>query len=147
MSGVRKRFSESLYNTYDRLAREATTDYLTSKGFSVMPNPDDYAQDLIASSKGRQWLVECEVKAVWKYGSFPFDTVQLPERKKKFFNKLTSFFIWNESLSKAAMFWSKDVQDLVPVEVPNKHISGGEYFYQIPLDMVRFVDRDPDKSL
>ena len=73
--------------------------------------------------------------------------MQLPERKKKFFNSLTAFFIWNIDLSKAAMFWSKDVKTLDPVEVPNKYIAGGEYFYQIPLDMVRFVSRESARAI
>ena len=142
MSGVRKAFNKGLYAQYDALAREATTDFLKAKGFECVPNPDDYAQDLVVSKDGRNWLAECEVKTLWKHGDFPFDSVQLPERKKKFFNSLTAFFIWNIDLSKAALFWSKDVQTLTPVEVPNKYIAGGEYFYQIPLDMVRFVSRD-----
>lgn len=141
MSGVKKRFNEGLYAQYDALAREATTEFLSSQGFSVTPNPDEYAQDLVVSHKGKQWLAECEVKTLWKHGRFPFESVQLPERKKKFFNSLTTFFIWNMELTKAAMFWSKDISRLTPVEVPNKYIAGGEYFYQIPLDMVRFISR------
>lgn len=141
MSGVNKRFNEGLYAQYDALACEATTEFLSSQGFSVMPNPNEYAQDLVVSHKGKQWLAECEVKTLWKHGRFPFESVQLPERKKKFFNSLTTFFIWNMDLTKAAMFWSKDISKLTPVEVPNKYIAGGEYFYQIPLDMVRFISR------
>ena len=147
MSGLRKQFNKGLYQQYDALAREATTELLASQGFSVVPNPDDYAQDLVVSHKGKQWLAECEVKTLWKHGDFPFDSVQLPERKKKFFNTLTTFFIWNMNLTKAAMFWSKDVATLTPVEVPNKYIAGGEYFYQIPLNMVRFVSRESGRTV
>jgi len=147
MSGVRKSFNRGLYAQYDALAREATTDFLTVKGFVVEPHPDDYAQDLMVSRGNHHWLAECEVKAMWKTDNFPFDSVQLPARKKKFFDSLTAFFIWNMSLTKAAMFWSKDIKSLEPVEVPNKYIAGGEYFYQIPLEMVRFVSRESRRTV
>jgi len=137
----RKKFSKELFKKYDMLARAATTEYLTTRGYTVAPHPDKYAQDLVCDDDASQWCVECEVKMVWKSDTFPFDSVQLPERKKKFFNKPTQFFIWNEQLTKAVTFWSHDVSTLTPVEVPNKYIFKGEYFYQIPMDMVRVVSR------
>ena len=137
----RKKFNKDLFEKYDRLARAATTEYLTTRGYKVTPHPDKYAQDLLAVDDEHQFCVECEVKMVWKGDTFPFDSVQLPERKKKFLNSLTQFFIWNEGLTKAVSFWSDDVRTLEPVEVPNKYISKGEYFYQVPLDMVEMVSR------
>jgi hypothetical protein len=87
------------------------------------------------------YYVECEVKAVWRDGNFPFPNVQLPYRKKKFFNKPTQFFIWNEDCSRAMTFWSHDVKDLEPVEVANKFVASGEKFYQIPMELVQEVQR------
>jgi hypothetical protein len=37
------------------------------------------------------------------------------------------------------MFKSDDIKDLVPVEVPNKYVSSGELFYQIPLNKTKTV--------
>ena len=136
---VRKRFDRDLYKKYDNLARQATEQFLNETGYGVTPHPDRYAQDLIAVDDEWQFCVECEVKLVWEGTEFPYDTVQLPERKKKFFSTPTKFFIWNSTLTKAATFWSNDIKDLEPVEVPNKYVYKGEYFYQIPLDMVTFV--------
>ena len=135
MSAVRKRFDRSLYKKYDELAKDATRLYHDTIGNPVQDHPDRYKQDLICDTH----LVECEVKLVWEGDDFPYDTVQLPERKKKFFNTSTQFFIWNSTLTRAATFWSDDIKDLEPVEVPNKYVYKGEYFYQIPLDMVTFV--------
>ena len=67
---------------------------------------------------------------------FPYETVQLPQRKQKFFNEPTLFYIWNKQLDNAVTFLSEEIKDLTPVEVPNKYISKGEYFYQIPMDLV-----------
>ena len=144
---IRKRFDRTLYTKYDALAKEATTHYLTGQGYTVNGHPNRYAQDLIFGhfepakvyDLDTVSCAECEVKLVWNGETFPYDTVQLPERKKKFFNAPTRFFIWNSTLTTAATFWSNDIKDLEPVEVPNKYVYKGEYFYQIPLDMVTFV--------
>jgi len=133
--GVRKPFDKDLYEKYDEAAKEAAKDALRKKGYVVFDNPDKYAQDLIAEKDGKQFLVETEVKILrnWDGMNFPYDTVQLPERKKKFFKKRTLFFIWNKELSHAVTFWSDDVKDIEPVEVPNKYRYKGELFFQIPI--------------
>lgn len=136
---VRKKFDKELFAAFDLQAREKTKEYLVSLGYEVKDNPNKYAQDLIASKDGKQFFAECEVKLVWKDEEFPYETIQLPERKKKFFTSRTLFFIWNKKLDNAIYFWSDHIKDLTPVEVPNKYVYKGEYFYQIPLDMTKRV--------
>ena len=142
--GVRKKFDKDLYDTYDSIAKEAAKDALQKKGYTVCDNTDKYAQDLVAEKEGEMFLVETEVKNVWKGPEFPYDTVQLPERKKKFFKERTLFFIWNAELTHAIVFWSDDVKHLEPVEVPNKYRYKGEYFFQIPVgenELARLIER------
>ena len=136
---MRKAFSTALHGKYDDIARQVTMHWMERKGYKMRENPNIYAQDLIAQKGDNQFYVECEVKTVWKGDTFPFDSVQLPERKKKFFHKSTLFFIWNNDMTKAAMFKSDDIKDLTPVEVSNKYMASGEMFYQIPMDMIRFA--------
>lgn len=139
---ARKRFDRELYQQYDQRARETTTKYLTTLGYLVEDHPDRYAQDLIVYSAPDkiEYLAECEVKLVWQGDMFPYDTVQLPERKGKFFDELTRFFIWNKELTHAMTFFSATIAELDPVEVPNKYVHSGEFFYQIPLDLVEKVE-------
>lgn len=136
---IRKRFDRKLYEECDQKARDCTTQYLTLHGFTVEPHPDRYAQDLIATKEGYSYLVECEMKLVWQGIVFPYPTVQLPERKKKFFEPATQFFIWNALGTHAVTFWSHCIKDLEPVEVPNKYVYSGEMFYQIPLELTEQV--------
>lgn len=138
---ARKRFDKSLYEAYDKKAREVTTAYLKTQGMDVCEHPDRYAQDLIAfyPLDECEYNVECEVKIVWDGKEFPYDSVQLPQRKQKFFDGKTKFFIWNKNLDTAVTFWDTDIDDLIPVEVPNKYIAKGEYFYQIPMERVEIV--------
>jgi hypothetical protein len=139
MTAQRKRFDRDLFQKYDQLARDVTTKYLQSIGYEVTEHPDRYAQDLIAYSTNKDFCVECEVKLVWEVSEFPYPNVQLPERKKKFFSVPTQFFIWNKPLEHAMTFWSHDVATLEPVEVPNKYVYSGEYFYQVPMEMIQKV--------
>ena len=131
---MRKRFSEALHGKHDKPARIRTMEYMQIKGYEIWENPNTYGQDLIAEGSKGKFYVECEVKTVWDTDKFPFDTVQLPERKRKFFASPTLFFIWNKPLTSAILFKSEDIKDLTPVEVSNKYIASGELFYQIPLD-------------
>lgn len=139
MTAQRKRFDRDLFQKYDQLARDVTTKYLQSIGYEVTEHPDRYAQDLIAYGTDKDFCVECEVKLVWEVSEFPYPNVQLPERKKKFFSVPTQFFIWNKPLEHAMTFWSHDVATLEPVEVPNKYVYAGEYFYQVPMEMIQKV--------
>lgn len=146
----RKRFDRELFEKYDKAAREVTSKHLMLQGYKVMEHPDRYAQDLLFYRSEDDWenpasclKAECEVKRVWKTDAFPYDSVQLPERKKKFCDGLTMFFIWNEPMTHAVTFWDNVLETLTPVEVPNKYMYKDEYFFQIPLDKVEFISVNP----
>lgn len=136
---TRKAFCKDLHKAYDQLAKEASTKHLTSLGFNVMEPENIYIQDLIAEREDLSFMVETEVKLVWRGDVFPYNTVQLPKRKEKFFIKETLFYIWNKPLTHAATFWSPNIKHLEPIEVQNKYVSKGEFFYQIPIDLVKFI--------
>lgn len=136
---MKKDFDQNLFDWHDEPARKATKRWLRGQGWETADHPDPYAHDLIAIKNDSLILVECEVKTVWEGMEFPFDTVQLPERKRKFLHPRAVFFIWNKSLDNAVYFWARDIEHLTPVHVPNKYIKEGEYFYQIPLNLVKFT--------
>ena len=94
-----KQFNEALHGKHDKPARVRTMEYMQIKGYEIWENPNPYGQDLIAEGSKGKFYVECEVKTVWKGEVFPYETVQLPQRKSKFFTSPTLFFIWNNELS------------------------------------------------
>ena len=140
---MNKPFDQDLFDKYDALARAATKKFIEGQGWEVREHPDIYAQDLIATKDDLEILAECEVKTLWDGGAFPFDTVQLPERKKKFFTPNTVFFVWNKDLSNAVYFWARDIDDLEPVPVSNKYTRSGEYFFQVPINVTKLVSYAP----
>jgi hypothetical protein len=146
-----KSFSRSLHGTFDSPARAAVLEFLESESLYAIQNDDTYGPDLIVY-KGFQpkYYVECEVKLAWRAalasssedelgvvdeGTFPFSTIQLPERKLKFC-KLgipCEFWILRSDLQYAMIIPDYVVTAHTPVEVPNKYVESGELFYQIPV--------------
>lgn len=139
MKGKHAKFDKESFRRADAKAREVTTEFLSRYGYTVAEHPNKYAQDLVAGKGDKTFLVECEQKSLWKGLVFPFDSIQLPERKQKFFEERTLFFIWNNEWTSAVMFWSDKIKHLDPVEVPNRRIARGEYFFQIPLELTKQV--------
>lgn len=141
MQGKYKQFDKALYKKHDDAAKEKTKEFLESIGCVVTEPENRYVQDLVATKDGKTFRVECEIKNNWNQPKFPFPTIQLPERKKKFFKEQTVFFIWSKALDDAIFFWSDHVKSLTPVEVKNKFIPEGELFFQIPLSKTKQVSK------
>lgn len=133
----RKEFSRELFNTNDRVARDITKSfYQKTFGESLADNPDVYGADLIYNNK----LVECEIKIVWKEDVFPYESIQIPERKSKIFvnDRFSEFVMINNKLSVLLVLKKENILTSPMVEVPNKYISKGEFFFQVPIQHARF---------
>jgi hypothetical protein len=135
---MRKAFDKTLFAKNDTQARKAATDYLLNKGFTVQDNPDKYGPDLIATRNGKTKYIEVEIKQVFKGGksdaSFPFDSVQLPERKSKYRKyEGIEFWILSKDLRWAMVIPGDSLKWKRPKIVSNKYCRWGEKFYQVPL--------------
>ena len=90
-----------------------------------------------------------EIKYNWKphQNFFPFETIQLPERKKKFteLDLPIEFWVLRPDLKCAIIISQDAVLESKLVEVQNKFIKKNELFFQIPLDQCLFVDLSSEK--
>jgi len=142
---TRKPFEQKLLEANDPSAREAIKDYIGRSGLYVRDNPDIYGPDLIVY-KGFKPLsfVEVEVKLVWKpeQYAFPWDTIQLPERKLKFLNLglPIEFFILRADLERAVFFPDTVVAKSPVEEVRNKYVKVGELFCKIDIRECQVID-------
>lgn len=137
MRGAYKHFDQKLFNQNDFPARSRVLDYISSHGLYAIQNDDKYGPDLVIYKGFRpSYYVEVEVKRVWKgsQGYFPWDTIQIPERKGKFLNMglPIEFFILRADLEMAVIIDGATIEKSPLVEVPNKLITAGEKFYQVP---------------
>lgn len=124
----RKRFDRELYLLNDQKAKKAVLKYL-GKGWGE--NPKKTGVDLVNIINTA--FVECEIKQRFIGKEFPYETVQLPERKGKWKDLNIRYFILNKQCTYAIIIYPKSLKDSRLKEVPNKYVFKGEYFYQIPV--------------
>ena len=142
MKGEYKPFDKQTYAENNQKAIDAVLKYLPG---SVENVKDKYGPDIIAMKGFRKsHYVEVEIKYNWKphQDYFPFDTVQLPERKSKF-TKLDlpiEFWILRPDLFMAVIIAGSLLKDDLLVEVPNRLVNKGELFHKIPVSECRIVD-------
>jgi len=143
---VRKRFSKSLFDDNDEVARNAV-DKLKHH-FQVDEFRDSetrYTVDREGWKENKHLLnVEVEVKHNWKRGmqTFPYDTIHLPQRKEKYLelDRPTHFVIFSSDMEGAIVFSDDTVKQFAELkEVPNKFVPKGELFFNIPVDKTSWL--------
>jgi hypothetical protein len=132
---IRKKFNKQLFKSNDIIARALAIKYWTSLGINLTNNPDKYGPDLMFDDGS---FLEVEIKHTWG-DKFPFDTIQLPERKEKFAKLGCKFMMFNKHLTKAFIFDSDAVLNSDKQMVSNKYIPDGEYFFKIPVNKAEVV--------
>lgn len=152
-SKTRKLFDRDLYEKYDALAKDKILSLIDKRVYKVVENPKKRGVDLLVYSRKDDkhlFNIETEVKRVWKTKTFEYDSVQFPERKKKF-AKLevpTLFVMFSEDTKNYLVVKDKDLLKSPCIEVPNRYCYKGEYFYQVPLKKVSFDNiKDPIKDI
>ncbi len=80
-----KRFDKELHDTYDKFGRDVVKDYVSSFwGMEARDNPDRYGIDLhLYKDDLLIGYAEVEVRLSWKTVEFPYEDLNVPNRKKK----------------------------------------------------------------
>jgi hypothetical protein len=137
---MRKPFDRALYDANDTLAKDHTTKVLIEAGYEPKVSPKKRDVDLEVYKDGvLQFYVECEIKRVWTK-QFQYQTINMPERKGKYacLDLKTYFFMWNNDQTRFLVIKGADLLASPLVIVPNKFVSYGEKFFQIPIEKVTF---------
>jgi hypothetical protein len=110
-----KPFDQALYDADDN-AKDLVIKWLTGYGYSMEVNPDQYGIDLVGfDNKGKPITVEVEVKHHWTGPAFPFPTVHVSARKRKFINPDSYLVMVNHqrthclTLNYEALSWARVV--------------------------------------
>lgn len=135
MIGEYKPFSASLHKKNDPKSRRVVKEYLQKKDIDLEDNPDKYGVDLI--SKDGTVKVEVEHRLSWQGPEFPFNEINVPERKGKFFgDKEVSYAILNKEYTHIGIIPNKKLRKYLTAENlkenPNKYVKAGELFYKVP---------------
>jgi len=141
MKGKHIDWSEDRYEKHDPQSRQVIKSVFKKRGKVLIDNPDKYDVDLISEDGTVQ--VEVEHRDVWSNPKFPFSDVNVPERKDKFFKLGKAHYcIVSRNFDRFGFIHKDVIQKYMKpkflVEVYNKFIKNGEYFYKIPQSEFEF---------
>lgn len=137
----RKRFSKSLHSENDTPARAAAMRYWKALGYNVYENANNHIPDLTIETENARFYSEVEVKRIWKGEAFQYDTLQIPERKRKYtgLDLPGTFMVFNNEQTHVFLCESSTLIASPIVEVPNKFVPEGELFFQVPVNCVKLA--------
>lgn len=133
-----KQFDLELFKNNDAKGRKLIKNYLAKK--LIIDNPDTYGPDLIVGNCSK-FYAEVQINHRWPGGDFPYSTVTIPQRKKKYKNAgKVYYFIISADSTRAVIIDDIHLDDKYLKEHYNKYMKSGEFFYLIPLRLCRQVE-------
>lgn len=135
MIGEYKKFSKTLHNQNDPKSRKIVKEYFKKNDILLEDNPDKYGVDLL--SKDRTLQIEIEHRLVWTDPEFPFEEVNVPERKEKYFlENHICYVILSRDYSHIGMIDGKTLRKYLTYdtlkESSNRLVKQGELFFKVP---------------
>jgi hypothetical protein len=129
----RKPFSPEQYKQDDNPAKIIVANYIGRKWNKIVIEGEQYGADLKVIENDRIiGYIEIERRHNW-IGEFPFDSVHVPERKKKFFELEypTVLFALRSDLRQGLYCKGDEILNSPVEKRDNKHCSG-ELFFIVP---------------
>ena len=137
---MHKYFELQDFEKFDAAAKSVAQSFWQRLGYQCIENPDVYGVDLLVKGKGKKFGSEVEVKQSRHGAEFPFPSLHIPHRKKRFTEGSNSFFVLNNGITHAAIF-SRKIVIPSPVDlIKNYKVPTGKQFYCIPVAQVQFIN-------
>lgn len=133
-----KPFDQTLHDQNDPLSRSAVKQFFANRGIVFQDNPDKYGIDLIHRDGDES--IEVERRIVWQTYHFPYDEINLPQRKAKFFSHTpkSHYAIVSKNFSRIGIITNRKIKTFIQEsflkENKNKFVAEQEYFYKLPKD-------------
>lgn len=131
-----KPFDPELYEADDNAKYEVIT-WLKGFGYPAIVNPDPYGIDLIAELPERTVGWEVEIKHGWKSRRFPFSTVHIANRKRKFAQPNNYFLMLNDPRSELLAIDAKTINN-APTVIKSTIYTRTESFIEVQVADCRF---------
>ena len=141
--GTVKQYNEE-DGKFGKVAEQVVQNWLINNGYSVTPLPHgNYKWDCLAESELEKAYVEVERRNSWADGKFPFPTVHVPVRRYK--SGDAWLFVVRRDLNAALVAFFRYLLSSDIIELPNKFVSAGEEFYNVPVAWCLPIDME-DKT-
>jgi hypothetical protein len=133
-----KRFNKKLWKENDKKGKEFATSILKKiygnnikivEGIEYGVDLKLFENDILIKT------AEVEVRHNWGNDSkFPFNTVNIPYRKKKFFtNNICEYISINRLFTRCLLIKEKDISSSPIEENKNKYVKSGEKFFKVDI--------------
>ena len=147
MTNRTKRFNKKLWEENDTKGKEFAT-FILKKIYGdniKIEEGTEYGVDLKLFN-GDNILIktaEVEVRRNWSNDSkFPFDTLNIPYRKKKFFtNNICEYVSINRLFTRCLLIKEKDILNSPIEENKNKYVKNGERFFKVDISKCKEYTR------
>lgn len=145
MIGKYKKFDKELFESHDPRCRKVVKDYLAKNNIFVDDNPNKYGVDLLSEDESVQ--IEIEHRISWTKDEFPYNEINVPERKAKFFSDgKVSYVIISNDYSHMGIITGNKIKKYINKqnlkESSNRFIRSGELFYKIPKADFKWIKID-----
>ena len=139
MKNRTKAFSRSLYNQHDHAGKQFVAKVLRKKHGEDLEIMGDagFGVDLKLYKNGEKiGTAEVEVRNNWRDNDpFPFDTVNIPYRKKKFFTDGSCvYFSVNKNLTRCLIITEKIILESPIKENHNNYVANGDIFFNVAVE-------------
>lgn len=141
MIGVSKPFSKSLHAKNDPKSRKLVKEFFAERGVVIDDHPNKYDIDLVSADGHLR--VEVEHRLNWDMPDFPYEEVNIPERKAKFFSEgKTHYVILSRDYRYLGFISADKIQQFMKPEClkesSNRFVQHSEYFYKVPKTQFEF---------
>jgi hypothetical protein len=141
MSDVRKPFDKELHAAHDPKSRELVKVFFAERGITLKDNPNKYDIDLLTEDSLMR--IEVEHRTNWVGKEFPYEGINVPKRKDKFFLEgNTHYIILSNDFKYLGFIGAKRIQNYMKSEYlkisPNRFVKQGEKFYEVPRSEFEF---------
>lgn len=135
MVGIHKPFDKNLHAKNDPKSRALVKAFFLERGVTLDDHPNKYDIDLV--SEDGHIRVEVEHRLNWDQPEFPYEEVNVPERKAKFFGEgNTHYIILSQNYKYLGFISATKIQQFMKPEClkesRNRFVENDEYFYKVP---------------
>ena len=138
-----KPFDAQLHEENDAITKDKVADYIRLRWGCSVSEGTQYGVDLVCQKDNTTFYAEVERRHNWST-VFPFQTVHVPCRKKKFFelDHTTLLFAVRQDLGQA--LWCNGTDIMVsPIEEKDNKYCEAEPFFVVPLDKWKLIELLP----
>lgn len=135
-----KAFEEDDWKIFDAPAKSLGIKFWEAMGCDCVENDDQFGIDLIVERNGKTFGCEVEIRQAWHGVDFPFASLFLPLRKRKFAKDKSVFLVINNSQTHAMYVRAEDVLASPIVANKNEKVPSGERFFSVPLDKCHYLN-------